>query len=485
MLEKIKELTKDTALYGISTIAGRFLQFILVPFYTHVFSPEEFGIQAYIYAFLAFANVVYIYGMDAAFMKYATAQEKDKKTVFSTSYVFTFITTTFFSLVLFFSRNWLAAEADYTQYSHIFLYVIGILFLDSAALIPFANLRLERKAAKFATIRILNIIINVTLNLVLILHYHYGIEAIFISNFVASAFSLLALLPEIIKYISFTIDKNYLIKMLKFGIPYLPGSIAATMVQMIDVPIIRELTGEATLGIYRANYKLGIFMLLFVSMFNYAWQPFFLTNAKEKNAKEIFAKVLSLFLVTASFIWVILSLFIEDLASIQFMNGKSIIAGKFLVGIYIVPIVLLAYIFHGLYVNFTAGIYLEEKTKFMPMITGLGAIINIVSNYILVPKIGIMGGALSTLFSYMIMAGGIFIVSQKYYKVNYEYFTIGKVFLIVGIIISLFYYLTFHNKINLPIKFALLATYFVLIFLFRIVKTSEIKTTLNILLKRK
>jgi O-antigen/teichoic acid export membrane protein len=485
MLEKIKELTKDTALYGISTIAGRFLQFILVPFYTHVFSPEEFGIQAYIYAFLAFANVVYIYGMDAAFMKYATVQESDKKTVFSTSYVFTLITTILFSLILYLSRNWLATEANYTQYSYIFLYVIGILFLDSLALIPFANLRLERKAAKFATIRILNILINVTLNLVLILHYHYGIEAIFISNLVASAFSLLALLPEIFKNISITIDKEYLIKMLKFGIPYLPGSIAATMVQMIDVPIIKELTDEATLGIYRANYKLGIFMLLFVSMFNYAWQPFFLTNAKEKNAKEIFAKVLSLFLIIASLIWVVLSLFIEDLASIEFLNGKTIIAKEFLVGVYIVPIVLLAYIFHGLYVNFTAGIYLEEKTKFMPMVTGFGAVVNIISNFILVPKIGILGGALATLLSYLVMSVSIFIVSQKYYKVDYEYLTIGKVFLTIGVIISLFYYFTFYNQINLPIKFGLLATYFILIFALRIIKLSEVKTTLNILLKRK
>jgi O-antigen/teichoic acid export membrane protein len=220
-------------------------------------------------------------------------------------------------------------------------------------------------------------------------------------------------------------------------------------------------------------------------MFNYAWQPFFLTNAKEKNAKEIFAKVLSLFLIIASLIWVVLSLFIEDLASIEFLNGKTIIAKEFLVGVYIVPIVLLAYIFHGLYVNFTAGIYLEEKTKFMPMVTGFGAVVNIISNFILVPKIGILGGALATLLSYLVMSVSIFIVSQKYYKVDYEYLTIGKVFLTIGVIISLFYYFTFYNQINLPIKFGLLATYFILIFALRIIKISEVKTTLNILLKRK
>ncbi|MCB0730851.1 MAG: oligosaccharide flippase family protein, partial [Ignavibacteriae bacterium] len=291
MIEKIKELTKDTALYGISTIIGRFLGFILVPFYTNVFSTDEFGIQSYIYAFLAFANIVYIYGMDAAFMKYATVIEKDKKKVFSTGYIFVTITTLIFSIILVFAHSWLAKEADLTNYSQILVYVIGILFLDTATLIPFSELRLERKAARFATIKILNILINVSLNFILILGYGYGIEAIFISNLVASAFSFVVLIPTIIENIEWTIDKPYLKKMLFFGLTYLPASVASMIVQVVDVPIIRELTDESTLGIYRANYKLGIFMMLFVSMFHYAWQPFFLTNAKEENAKKIFSKV--------------------------------------------------------------------------------------------------------------------------------------------------------------------------------------------------
>ncbi|MCB9247197.1 MAG: oligosaccharide flippase family protein [Ignavibacteriales bacterium] len=122
MLDKIKELTKDTALYGISTIVGRFLGFILVPFYTNVFTTQEFGIQSYLYAFLAFANIVYIYGMDAAFMKFATVNEKDERTVFSTGYIFVTITTLAFSVILVLIHKWLAYEADLTNYSNIFFY---------------------------------------------------------------------------------------------------------------------------------------------------------------------------------------------------------------------------------------------------------------------------------------------------------------------------------------------------------------------------
>ncbi|MBK7105852.1 MAG: oligosaccharide flippase family protein [Ignavibacteriae bacterium] len=485
MLDKIKQLTKDTALYGISTIIGRFLGFILVPFYTNVFSPTEFGIQSYIYAFLAFANIVYIYGMDAAFMKFATVDENNKKKVYSTGYIFVTITTLIFSIFLFGTYKWIANETDLTNYSHIFLYVIGILFLDTATLIPFSNLRLERKAFKFALIKILNILINVSLNFILILKYKYGIEAIFISNLVASAFAFVVLISDIFRNLNFTIDKFYLKKMLFFGVTYLPASVASMIVQVIDVPIIRELTNESTLGIYRANYKLGIFMMLFVSMFHYAWQPFFLTNAKEENAKKIFSKVLSLFLIFTSFMWIVLSLFIDDIASFQFYHGRSLIGKEYLSGIYIVPIILLAYIFHGLYINFIAGIYLEEKTKYLPAITGVGALINIVSNFILVPVIGIFGGAISTLLSYVFMSIGIFIVSQKFYKIDYEFSLILKVIFTIIFISGIFYYFVFTSGITFSIKIILLGIYFLSFLVFKIVNKKDIISTINLIFRRK
>lgn len=485
MLDKIKELTKDTALYGISTIVGRFLGFILVPFYTNVFSPTDFGIQSYIYAFLAFANIVYIYGMDAAFMKYATVEESDKRKVYSTGYIFVTVTTLLFSIFLVLIHQWLADKADLSDYSYILLYVIGILFLDTATLIPFSNLRLERKALKFALIKIINILINVGLNFILILKYKFGIEAIFISNLAASIFSFVTLIPDIYRNLEFTINKFYLKKMLFFGLTYLPASVAAMIVQVIDVPIVRALTNEATLGIYRANYKLGIFMMLFVSMFQYAWQPFFLTNAKEENAKKIFSKVLSLFLIFSSFMWIILSLFIDNIASFQFYHGRSMIGKEYLTGIYIVPIILLSYIFHGLYINFIAGIYLEEKTKYLPAITGIGALINIVSNFILVPVIGIFGGAISTLFSYIFMSIGIFIVSQKFYKIDYEYSVIIKIMTIIFLVCGVFYYYVFTTGITFSIKIILLLFYFSAFAILKIVKKKDISSTLNLIFKKK
>jgi O-antigen/teichoic acid export membrane protein len=273
--------------------------------------------------------------------------------------------------------------------------------------------------------------------------------------------------------------------MLFFGITYLPASIASMIVQVIDVPIIRELTNDSTLGIYRANYKLGIFMMLFVAMFHYAWQPFFLTNAKEKNAKEIFAKVLSLFLIFTSFIWIVLSLFIDDFASYEFFAGRSLIGQQYLEGTFIVPIILLAYIFHGLYINFIAGIYLEEKTKYLPIITGIGALINIVSNIILVPIYGIFGGAISTLLSYIFMAVGIFYVSQKFYKINYEYNVIYKVLSIIFTVAILYYYFYYTEKLDYLVKFSLLAIYFLSMILTKVVRIKDLNTSIKILIRKK
>jgi O-antigen/teichoic acid export membrane protein len=473
ILEKLKELSKDTAVYGISSMVGRFLGFLLFPIYTNVFSPTELGVFALVYAYLAFFNIVYIYGMDAAFMKYTSVAEGDKKkSTFSTPYLFVVATSFLFSISFYFLLTPFSKGINLPlEYSHLLIYVIFILFFDTLSLIPFSSLRLERKTQKFAFIKISNIIINLSLNLILILIYNFGIEAIFISNLVASIFSFVVLLPEIIKKLEFKIELSILKKMLKFGIPYLAAGFASMIVQVIDIPIVRKLTDTATLGIYRQNYKLGIFMMLFVQMFNYAWQPFFLENAKNKDAKELFAKVFTLFLIFTSISWAFLSLFIGDLVQIEIV-GKTILGREFLGGLTIVPIILLAYLFNGLYMNFTAGIYIKEKTNYFPVVTIAGALVNVAVNFTLIPKLGIMGAAWATLASYVVMAGGLFIVSQKFYKIDYEYSKIIRVFLIIGVTAFLIYF--FNNEMSFGIKGLLFLGFIALMFLFRIVTKNEL-----------
>jgi O-antigen/teichoic acid export membrane protein len=478
MLEKLKELSKDTAVYGISTMLGRFLGFLLFPIYTNVFNPTEYGYFTLVYAYLGFLNVVYIYGMDAAFMKYTSlAKGEAKKDTFSTPYIFVVGSTLIFSILFYTLLSPISKGINLPiEYSNLLIYVIFILLFDTLALIPFNSLRLERKTQKFAVIKITNIVINLSLNIILILVFDYGIEAIFISNLVASVFSFVALLPEISKKLKLQIDLIVLKKMLWFGVPYLAAAFSSMFVQVIDVPIVEYLTDTATLGIYRANYKLGIFMMLFVQMFNFAWQPFFLENAKEKNAKELFSKVFTLFLICSALIWAFLSLFVEDLVQIE-IAGRTLLGAKYMDGLSIIPVILLAYLFNGLYMNFTAGIYIEEKTKYFPLVTISGALVNIIVNFTLIPTMGIMGAAWATLASYMVMAGGLFIVSQKFYKIDYEYAKILKIFIIIGITAAIYYFL--NDIMNFGIKLIVIAGFILSLFSLRVIKIDEFMRTIK------
>ncbi len=468
MLEKIKELSKDTAIYGISTMVGRFLNFLLVPFYTHVFSSGDYGIISNIYASIGILNILYLYGMDASYLRYAakieTGNERDN---FSTPFLLVFFTSILFSFIILLLRFPILNVLEIPRnYVYLIYFTAPILVIDSLNTIPFIKLRIERKAKKFAAFKIINILVNVFLNLFLILKLKWGIEAVLVSNVVASLASFILLIPTISGKLKFKLNNDLMKKLLKFGLPYFPAGLASMLVQGIDRPILSHLTDLSTVGIYNACYKLGIFMMLFVNMFQFAWQPFFLQNADEKDAKELFSKVLTYFTLAGSVVLVFLSLFINNIVTFKIF-GRSLIAASYWGGLPIVPVILLGYLFNGIYVVFTAGIYIKEKSIYVPFITGLGALVNIVVNFALIPSMGMMGAAFATLASYLVIAAGFFIITQKFYKINYEYWKISKIFFLIFIIGGIFYGLMFSGnllfiyKIILFIIFLLTITFFV------------------------
>ena len=476
MFDKLKQLSMDTAIYGVSTMVGRFLNFLLVPFFTNIFPPSEYGIIQIIFAYIAILNIVYIYGMDSAYLKFAAFKEVgDEKDNFSTPFLSVFATSLIFSLVIILFKDSIAIKLGIPDNYHYLVYLAAaVIFLDCNGVVPFLTLRLNREAKKFSTIKILNICVNLTLNLYLILVLHWGIEAILFSNIAASLVSLLLLIPTILRNFAFRFNKILFKRLIKFGLPYLPAGLGVMLVQVIDVPILEKLTDLATVGIYKANYKLGIFMMLFVTMFQYAWQPFFLQNAKEQNAKEMFSKVLTYFTLVGSLLVVGVSLFISDVAHIQ-VAGYSLLGSSYWSGLDMVPIILFAYLINGIYVIFSAGIYIEEKSLYVPFITGGGAAINIITNILLIPVFGIYGAALATLAAYLVMAIGYFIVTQKFYQIDYEWDKILKIFIGLLLTAVVYYLYTFENYyIALVEKLALL-TAFVLYLYFIAVDRKEIK----------
>jgi O-antigen/teichoic acid export membrane protein len=486
MFQKLKELTKDTAIYGISTMVGRFLNFLLVPFYTNLFPPSEYGIIQLIYAYIAILNIVYIYGLDSAYLKFAAFKDVgDEKDNFSTPYIAIFLTSIIFSLLIALNSNSIAESLRIPdKYEYLINVVALLLVFDSLQVIPYLKLRLERKAVKFSTFRIINILVNISLNVILILVLKWGIEAIVISNVIASFVSFALVTPEIFKYFRFKIHAELLKRLLKFGLPYLPAGFAVMIVQVIDVPILEKLTDFQTVGIYKANYRMGIFMMLFVNMFQYAWQPFFLTNAKEENAKQMFAKVLTYFTLVASIILVLISLFISDIVHIQ-ISGYSLIGSEYWSGLSIIPIVLFAYLINGMYVIFSAGIYIEEKSLYVPFISGAGALTNVVANFLLIPTWGITGAAVATLLSYLVMTIGYFLVTQKFYKIDYEFNRIFRIFLGITVTAVIYYLLIDKEFFNVYLKFLLLISFFAYTFLYAVNKNEMVQLRNRLLQKRK
>lgn len=462
MFDKIKQLTKDTAIYGVSTIVGRFLTFLLVPFYTNIFSPEDYGVVANLYIFIAILNIVYIFGMDAAYLRFAAnkthAGEKDN---FSTPYLAVMLVALFLSLVIILVKGSIVSFLHVPEnYSYLLNYTSSILFIDALCVIPFIKLRIERRAKKFAAFKIINILVNVFLNLLLVLHYKWGIEAVLISNIAASLLTFLIFLPDIVKNLRPVINVSLLRRLIKFGLPYLPAGLGSMIIQGIDRPILTNLTDLHTVGIYNANYKLGIFMMLFVNMFQYAWQPFFLQQAEEKDAKKVFSKVLTYFTVAAGIILVLVSLFIDDIVKINFF-GITLIGSAYWSGLVIVPIILFGYLFYGSYVVFTAGIYIKEKSMYVPLITGIGALVNVVVNFLLIPPLGIIGAALATLASYIVMAAGLYIVTQKFYRIEYESVKMIGIFTAILLTGIVYYWIQSIGEFNLFLKSFMLIVFVV------------------------
>ena len=315
MIEKIFRLGKETAVYGLSTVVGRLLNFLIVPFYANVLLPAENGIISNMYAYIAFITVLFTYGMEPAYMRFVSSLEKgDKKQNFSVPFLSLLVTSVLFAAIIHWNASalcgWIGVDRSYF---HLIQYSGWILCFDALSVIPFASLRMDQKAKKFASLKVMNISINLILNLVLILGIGMHAEGVFLANLIASAVTFVVMLGVVFNNFTVQLSSGLYKALLKFGLPYIPAGLAGIAMQVIDRPIVKALTNDATLGIYQINYRLGIFMMLIVGMFDYAWRPFFLHHAKEPDAKKLFAKVFTYYVLGAMCIFLPVSFFIGDL----------------------------------------------------------------------------------------------------------------------------------------------------------------------------
>jgi len=487
MLQQIKRLGTETAIYGIGTVAGRFLNFILVPFYTNVLAPAEYGIVAYLYSLIAFTNILYWYGMEAAYFKFATDtrspagsstgpkwDHSSPRAYFSTPFIAMVGTSLLLSVIVFLSRGTISSWIGIPpQHDVLISYTAGILVLDAVAVIPFAFLRLARMVKMFAWVKFLSILTNVLLNIVLLLKYQAGVEGIFLSGLIASGVTLLMLVPVIVGEFRPRFDGKMLRAMLRFCLPTVPAGLALMALQVVDRPILRALTDDSTVGIYQANYRLGIFMMIAVSVYDYAWRPFFFSHASDPDAKKMFARVMTYVVLALSMIFFAFTFFLPDIVRVDF-GGYNFIHPKYWEGLGIVPVVMMGYIFLGISTNLSAGIYIRKKTHYLPMINVTGAVANVALNFLLIPKFGIIGAAWATLLAYLAMAVVLYIVVEKVYPVEYEKDRLWKIFDVAALFLVVYHFLPLDSVWSLPVKLVLFVAYPLALYSLGVFRVGEI-----------
>ena len=452
----MKQLAGQTAIYGLSSILGRMINFLLVPLQTAVLSQSEYGVNVDFYSLIAFLIVICTFGMETAYFRFSEKEGWDEGKVFGVSITMILLVLGALGLLTFFGQNALLSALRYEDTPEYLSYLFAILALDALAAIPFARLRRQNKAVRFAGIKLALIFSNVLVNLYFFLpalwelngatpwftHELRGVQYIFIANLCASSLMFVLLLPTF-KRFRFSLDGKYAKGLLAFGIPLLIGGLAGIANEMLDRQLLKYLLPQESwaqgVGIYGAVYKISIFLVLFNQAFRYAAEPFFFKNANLGDGKQKMASVME------GFTWVMCVGFVLIIAGLDYL--KFFIDEKFWVGLHLVPILLLANVILGINTNLNMWYKVSDKTTYGIYITFVGLTFTVVGNVVLIPQMGILGAAITTLVAYAAMFLASALWGQKLYPVPYNWIKLGGMVLSATVVAFLIHYAEIGNTI--------------------------------------
>jgi len=460
MFANIRRLTQHTLVYGVGHILSRAVSFILLPLFTHTLSQEDFGTLSLLFSYLATMTIIYGFGIDSAFLRYyVLAQDTaEKRRVFSTAFWLVAAVAVFFSVV-----HWLWAEPlsraimGNSARASLLLICAGILCCDALSAFPFLLFRAEERSHLFAVHKFFNVVLNVALSYFFLVHLQRGLTGVLEANLAASAFTFLTLLPTSMRRLQFEIVRSTCARLARYGLPYLPSTLGIVAIDNMDRYILNALTDLKTVGIYSAGYRLGIVMGLLIAAFRFAWMPFSLRVAQTENVRALYARVMTYFIAVCALIFLGFSFFIDELVRLH-VGGFTLIAPAYWPGTVIVPVILLGYWCYGVFVNLLVGIHLEEKTMYLPLLTGAGVLSNAVLNFALIPKFNMLGAAWATTLAYATMTVLGYFVLQKIYPVPYEWRRILKILLTTGLLFSCqhVWALAFWVRVSLVLSFPFL-----------------------------
>ena len=468
-----KNLFKQTLIYGLATVIPRLISFVLNPIYV-LYLPDKskMGEVSVIFAYLVFFNVVLSYGMETAFFRFYNSED-NKKNVVSTSTISLFWSSLGFLVLGLFFRNTLASWSD-IKVEYI-TYTIWILTLDALAIIPFSKLRAERKPIMYAAIKIGNVSISLLFTLFflailpelaannpdgifsMIYFRNYQIGYIFISFIVASLATFLVLIPNYTKIV-WNFDKALWKKMMTYGLPILFAGIAFAINEHFDKILLDWMhVPMSEIGAYSACYKIGMFMVLFRTAYTLGIEPFFFSHASNENAQQTYATITKYFVIFGSFICLFVIVFADLLKQVLVPNDNYWDAMK------VVPLIVLANFFLGIYSNLSVWYKLIDKTRIGAYISLIGAAITLILNWLLIPSMSYYGSAIATIAAY----GSMMIISykwgQNHYPIPYDF---NRIFSFLGLTIlfsAISFYIPYLRE-NYLVKIGLLALFLYFIY---------------------
>jgi O-antigen/teichoic acid export membrane protein len=465
MSNPIKKLLGQTAVYGLSSIVGRLLNYLLVPLYTQVFAdPSDYGVVSELYAWVAFLIVFLTFGMETAFFRFLQDHE-DKDKVFLNGFLTVIgVNVLFFCSLLYFNQD-IAKVMLYPGHNEYIILLGAIVAIDAITALPLAKLRAENKALKFASIQFASIGVNIGLNLFFMLYLfdptrpEEGVLFILFANLIASLVKPLLLYRDFLS-IKFSFDLQLAKEMLVYSIPLVIAGFAGIINETLDRILLKHITydglnpaslnfAEEQVGIYSACYKLAMLVTILLQAYRYAAEPFFFAQMKSEDKNKVYAKVMNYFVATVCLVFLVVSLNIDIFK--HFIRNEA-----YWSGLGVVPILLLANVFLGIYYNQSIWYKLSGQTRFGAYIAIVGATLTILINVVFIPEYGFYACAWATLVVYAFQMIASYYLGQRYYPIQYNLrkfflyfggalllFVIAKLMQIDGVYTRLF----FHNTL--------------------------------------
>ena len=444
MTSPISKLFGQTALYGLPSILGRLLNYLLVPLYTAVFAkPADYGVLSDLYAYVAFLMILLPLGMETAYFRFIQ-EDKRPDHVFNNAFIPVVLVNSFVFLALYFSNPWIAKWMLYKEHTEFVIMIGSIVCIDAISALPLARLRAENKAKRFVTIQMSSISVNIILNLVFLLLFfnptrpEEGILFVLIANLMASSLKVV-LVYDLISKVRITPDWELIKKMLVYSFPLIIAGFAGIINETLDRVLLKQILynpdipnsleqATAQVGIYSACYKLAMLVTILLQAYRYAAEPFFFSQMNSQNKNVVFARVMNLFIAIVCLAFLFVSL---NLSLFKFFIRKD----AYYVGLKVVPILLFANVCLGIYYNQSVWYKLSNKTKFGAYISLIGASVTIIVNLLFIPMYGYMACAWATLLAYLTQMTLSYYWGQKYHPIPYNS---RKFFLYIGSAIAIY-----------------------------------------------